>query len=375
LPQRGETAGRRGEVTSNAELPNIRTPAPDRPEGIVTVNPLEHPEWDAWVGRHAKADFFHGTAWARVLQETYGHVPVYLAQFAGGKLEGMLPLMEVASRWTGRRGVSLPFTDFAFPLKAEKQGAGEFFERAMTEGRQRGWRYLECRCSDEDWQGSSPSLVFFGHLLDLGRGEEFVFKNLDGALRRGIRKAEAAGLRIQIDDTLASVHTYYALHCQTRRRHGLPPQPFRFFLNLQRYLLSAGLGFVVTAWSGNRSVAGAVFLRSGRQALYKFGASDFAFQNLRPNNLVMWAGIRECISRGCAQVHFGRTSVGNEGLRRFKLSFGTREEEIKYARYDFRLARFSLGVDRAETWANRVFACLPPPVLRWAGQLLYPHMS
>jgi len=53
----------------------------------------------------------------RVLRETYGHVPLYAARFAGGQLEGLLPLMEVSSPFTGRRGVSLPFTDFCLSVK------------------------------------------------------------------------------------------------------------------------------------------------------------------------------------------------------------------------------------------------------------------
>jgi CelD/BcsL family acetyltransferase involved in cellulose biosynthesis len=362
-------------VTSHAEVAAVRRPAPDRPEGLVTINPLQQAGWDSSLEGHPGAWFFHGTAWARVLQETYGHVPLYVARFGGGQLEDLLPLMEVSSPWTGRRGVCLPFTDFSYPLKAQGHGAGELYERAMAEGRNRGWRYLECRSSDVDWLGSSPSLAFFGHVLDLGRGEELLFKNLDGSLRRGIRKAEAAGMRIQIDDTLESVHTYYALHCQTRRRHGLPPQPFRFFLNLQRHMLRAGLGFIVTARFENKPVGGAVFLRQGRQAIYKFGASDLAFQHLRPNNLLMWSGIRECAARGCAQLHFGRTSLANEGLRRFKLSFGTREEKIKYSKYDLRARRFVADVDRAETWANRLFGRLPQPLLRLAGRMIYPHLS
>ena len=362
-------------MNANAELEAARTPAPSRREGVVTVNPLRQEGWDSLLSGRSDAWFFHGTAWARVVEETYGHVPVYAARFAGGRLEGLLPVMEVSSPWTGRRGVSLPFTDFTYPIGARGEGAGELYERAMEEGRQRGWRYLECRSSDADWPGSSPSLVFLGHWLELGGGEEFLFKNLDGALRRGIRKAEAAGLRIQIDGTLESVHTYYALHCQTRRRHGLPPQPFRFFLSLQRRMLQAGLGFVVTARSGDQPVAAAVFLRQGGHALYKFGASDYAFQHLRPNNLVMWSGIRECAGRGCGRLHFGRTSAGNEGLRRFKLGFGAQEEEIKYCKYDFRARRFVADVDRAEGWFNRVFRSLPPPLLRLAGRLIYPHLS
>ncbi|MGA2555931.1 MAG: GNAT family N-acetyltransferase [Verrucomicrobiota bacterium] len=346
-----------------------------RLDGPLLLNPLEQPGWDALLATRPDAWFFHGTAWASVLQLTYGHVPVFAARFRAGQLRSVLPVMEVCSPWTGRRGVSLPFTDFCFPLKSEGQDTGDLYEMAMAHGRAHGWRYLECRSSDEDWPGSSPSLVFYGHWLELDEGEDGLFKNLESSVRRGVRKAQAAGLRIQIDTTIASAQTYYGLHCLTRRRHGLPPQPWKFFAHIQKNMLQAGLGFIATAWWQNQPVAGAIFLHQGRQALYKYGASDHAFQIMRPNNLLMWEGIRQCAARGCARLHFGRTSLGNEGLRRFKLGFGAREDQIKCCKYDFRRERFVADVDRAEGWFNRLFAILPPPLLRLAGQLLYRHVS
>jgi hypothetical protein len=362
-------------VISNVELQAAPTADACRLDGPVLVNPLQHPGWDSLLAAHPDACFFHGAAWARVLRETYRHVPVFAACFSGGQLRTLLPLMEVSSPWTGRRGVSLPFMDFCHPLKTAGQDAGKLYEMAMARGRGRGWRYLECRSSDEDWPGSSPSLVFYGHQLDLEAGEKSLFEKLDGSVRRGIKKAQAAGLRIQFDNSLESVETYYALHCRTRRRHGLPPQPFRFFANIQKYLLQPGFGFIATALCENKPAAAAVFLHQGRQALYKFGASDYAFQSMRPNNFVMWEGLCQCAARGCERLHLGRTSLANEGLRRFKLGFGAREQEIKCCKYDFRAGRFVTDADRAEGWFNRVFAFLPPPLLRLAGQLLYPHMS
>ena len=74
-------------------------------------------------------------------------------------------------------------------------------------------------------------------------------------------------------------------------------------------------------------------------------------------------------------LHFGRTSPGNEGLRRFKLGFGAREEEIRCCKYDFRAGRFVTDADRAEGWFNGIFGRLPLPLLRLAGQLLYRHVS
>ena len=350
-------------------------PAQGGLDGPVLINPLQHPGWDSLLADHPDAWFFHGTAWTRVLQETYGHAPIFAAGFSGGQLQTLLPLVEVSSPLTGRRGVSLPFTDFCHPLKKGSQDAGKLYEMAVARGRGRGWRYLECRSSDADWPGSSPSLVFYGHELDLRAGEESLLGKLEGAVRRGIKKAAAAGLRIQFEDSMESMETFFALHCGTRRRHGLPPQPFRFFANIQKRMLQPGFGFIVTARWEDKPVAAAVFLHQGRQALYKFGASDYGFQSMRPNNLVIWEGIRHCAARGCERLHLGRTSLSNDGLRRFKLGFGAREQEIKYRKYDLRAGRFVTDVDRVEGWYNRFFGSLPPPLLRLAGQLLYPHLS
>lgn len=356
-----------------------KTPVPLCSSGwagqMMVIDPLQHPAWDTLLAAHPDSSFFQGTAWARVLTETYGHCPVYFSRFAGGQLKALLPVMEVSSPWTGRRGVSLPFTDFCSPLPAADAEHRKLFEAALAHGRERRWRYLECRGGGQGRPDATPSLTFWGHVIQLEGGERGLFDNLDGSTRRGIRKAEGARLQVDFGQSLESIRIYYALHCRTRHRHGLPPQPFRFFANIARHVLAPGHGFVAIARLEQRPVAAAVFFHHGRQALYKFGASDQAFQQLRPNNLLMWEGIRRCAGRGCARLHLGRTSLANEGLRRFKLGLGAREEKIEYFRYDLVKRAFVTGVDRSEGWANAVFRCLPPPLLRLAGRLLYPHMS
>jgi lipid II:glycine glycyltransferase (peptidoglycan interpeptide bridge formation enzyme) len=245
----------------------------------------------------------------------------------------------------------------------------------MVEGRQRKWKYLECRSASDGWVGASPSLAFHGHVIDLTSGADDLFKRLDSPVRRGIRKAEAAGLQVDFSSSLEAVRNFYSLHCRTRRRHGLPPQPFRFFRNIQHHVLDTGQGFVATARLKEQPLAAGVFFSQGGQALYKFGASDYAFQELRPNNLMMWAGMRQCAARGASALHLGRTSLGSEGLRRFKLSLGAAEEAVRYCKYDFAAEKFVTDTDRAEGWFNQVFRRLPSPVLRLAGEILYPNLS
>jgi len=352
-----------------------QSPGPATKAAYVEVDPLEYPEWDALVAVHAGATVFHGTGWARVLQQTYGHNPVYLCRFDGGRLVELLPIMEVSSRLTGRRGVSLPFTDYCSALRAWDQDGSALYEAAMDSGRRRGWKYLECRSANDGWTGASPSLSFYGHVVDLSVGADGLFKGLGSGIRRGVRKAEAAGLHVDFSNGAEAMRAYYKLHCRTRRQHGLPPQPFRFFENIQRHILGAGRGFVATARLKEQPLAAGVFFCHGRRVLYKFGAADHRFQSLRPSNLMMWAAIKRCAGEGFSALHLGRTSLGNEGLRRFKRAFGATEETVRYCQYDFAAQKFVSAADRTEGWFNAVFARLPLPMLRLAGRILYPHLS
>lgn len=339
------------------------------------MDPLQYPDWDSLVSSHCQCSFFHSVAWARVLQETYGHSPHYLCSLAGRKLQTLLPVMEVSSSLTARRGVSLPFSDFCTPLGADEDVA-RLFVAALEYGSERKWKYLECR--HDYWTANSPmtpSVAFHGHVIDLKSDEDWQFKRFDSGVRRGIRKAERAGVRVEFSTSLDAVRRFFTLHCLTRKRHGLPPQPFRFFENIARYVLAAGYGFVAIAHLGQKTLAASLFFHFGSEAIYKFGASDYAFQQLRPNNLVMWAALKRCASNGCSRLHLGRTSLANDGLRRFKLGFGAQEGIIEYHKYNFSKRAFILSEDRAETWVNRVFRRFPQSLLRLSGEVLYPHLS
>ena len=76
---------------------------------------MEVLDWDSRLNHFPGATFFHGAAWARVLHSTYGYQPVYFATVEQDRLRSLLPVMEVNSWLTGRRGISLPFTDDCLP--------------------------------------------------------------------------------------------------------------------------------------------------------------------------------------------------------------------------------------------------------------------
>lgn len=320
--------------------------------------------------RRPDFSFFHGQAWTKVLADTYGFTPVW--QAAG---KSLLPLMEVDSWLTGRRGIALPFTDDCGPLCESEAEFKLLFQNAQEWGRGRGWKFIELRGGRQFLKAAPASLSFYGHRLDLAAGEAKLFKNLDGSARQAVRKAGKDGVTVEISQSLEAVRMFYALQCLTRKRHGLPPQPFGFFRNLWRYVLSENLGMVALARWRDEMVAGAVYFLLAGRAIYKYGASDLRRQQLRPNNLVMWEAIRWLASQGATSLHLGKTAAGNEGLRRFKLNLGAVEERIEYVKFDLRKNCFMVEADGIEGWHNRVFQNLPVFLSRRTGELLYKHWA
>ncbi|MES2467159.1 MAG: GNAT family N-acetyltransferase [Verrucomicrobiota bacterium] len=355
--------------------PRLEVPAPC----MEILDPLASPdEWDRECRAHPGTTVFHTAAWARVLAATYGHQPLYLRFRQENGSAALVPLMEVKSPVTGRRGVSLPFSDCCAPLLPDGITLASLRAPLEALAREHRWKYLELRGGAFSSPPATPlPASFHGHELDLTPGPDSLWNGVEGSVRRAVRKAQSHGLELRVAHDEAALRGYFELHTLTRQRHGLPPQPWAFFRQLHREkLIGPDAGFVVSASSQGRPVSASVFLRCGTAAVYKFGASDERAWDCRPNHLVMWEGIQHLIATGAHTLHFGRSSIGQEGLRRFKLSWGATESSISYLQY----------LPASNTWGavipkpdrplvHALFRRLPLTVNRWAGRLLYPHLD
>lgn len=342
------------------------------------LDPCTDKTWDEAVAAHPQASPFHTSAWAKVLSETYGHRAFYL-RFTdnNGGTAALLPLLEVNSAITGRRGVCLPFSDHCEPLLFDSQITSESLLNDVSAlANERSWKFVEFRGRPLAASSSTPAYEsYHGHWLDLTPSVDALFENCSSAFRRGLRKAERSGLRVEVRTDAEAVRRFYDLHARTRRRHGVPPQPFSFFQSILRQILSRRAGFMVLASERGTPVAAAMFFHFQTNGIFKFGASDHRHQEFRGSNLVMWEGIRECAARGVKTLHFGRTDLPQEGLRRFKLALGVQEETLRYYRYAIPerrwLARPSSSGFSAHT---AVLRRLPLTINRLAGTMVYPHL-
>lgn len=369
---RGVPGPARGTDESAAGLPALGLE--NSATAVRVFDPLASAAWEDWLNRWPSASIFHSSAWMAVLADSYGFKPLALVTPAREVRPAMLPLMECASPLLGRRGVSLPFTDEAPVLADTPTEVHTLLDRALELGRERKWRSLELR-GGAGLEDANAAVTFWGHTLNLDRNADGLWARLDDSVRRALRKAARGGVEVRRETTWEAVMQFYRLHCQTRRLHGLPPQPLHFFRNLHRHLVARDAGCLFSAYHQGHAVAAAVFLYRGKRAVYKFGASDKSRQELRANNAVMWEAIQHYAARGFESLDFGRTSCQQAGLRRFKLGWGTRETRIAYWKYDLRRRCFVTVNDRSTGWHTALFRHLPVPVLRWLGARLYPHLT
>jgi lipid II:glycine glycyltransferase (peptidoglycan interpeptide bridge formation enzyme) len=336
------------------------------------VDPVACKGWDEIVLSMSHYTFFHTSHWAKTLHHAYHYTPHYLIGRENGEVSFVIPLMLVSSRLTGRRMVSLPFTDFCPPL-----GNLSVNDIDRVLARIDGFRVksVEWRGGQEYFGDHPFSIRYLQHLLPLTPDTDSLYNFFRSNTKRNIKKALSQNLEIVFDNSDKALSDFYSLNCLTRRKHGLPPQPLYFFEAIHHFILAKDLGSIVAARHDNITVASAIYFHFGNRAIYKYGASDMSYQHLRANNLVMWEAIKHYAKEGYALFDFGKTEVLNEGLRDFKLGWGTEEKEIYYYKYDFRLKKFVTEENKEQGWYNVLFRNLPMPVLKLSGKFLYPHVA
>src|SRR5205085_3632500 len=82
------------------------------PNLVYHVDPLKDPRWPRFLEGHPRASVFHSPAWLNALFKTYGYKSiVYTTCRPDEELRNGVVLCRVESWLTGRRLVSLPFSD------------------------------------------------------------------------------------------------------------------------------------------------------------------------------------------------------------------------------------------------------------------------
>lgn len=329
--------------------------------------------------RHPRSSIFHTRGWLEALHRTYGYEPVvYTTSSPLEHLGNGIVLCKIDSWITGRRMVSLPFSDHCEPLVDSKEEWQFLAASVIEDTRWEGCKYVEVRplTIQPELAGQAEMAVsksFFLHTVDLRPGSKELFSTFHkSCVQRKIRRAERERLTYIDGRSRELVEEFYRLLMETRRRHRLPPQPLEWFNTLVDSLADALT--IRIARKGNRPIAGILTLKFRNRMYYKYGCSDKKFHNLGGMQMLLWQTIQQGKNAGAEELDLGRSDMDQMSLATFKDHWGSTRSLLTYYRYPGirqpnRFRKLTTGV------ARHAFARLPNALLATAGKLVYPHIG
>jgi hypothetical protein len=337
---------------------------------IYWIDPLTDSRWPALVARHPSSSVFHSREWLVALKQAYGFAPTAITTCPpGSDLADAILFCRVNSILTGRRLVSLPFSDHCQPLAAGEQLI-ELLRASIEILGNDKLKYVELRpLEPAPLPGFAEAQRYIFHMLDLRPSLEELFRRFhESCIRRKIRRAGKEGLTTEAGNSGKITDEFYRLQVETRQKHGLPPQPRRWFESLMASM-KENATIRVVRFQG-RAVAAILMLRHKQIEIYKYGCSAANDSNLGGTQLLFWEAIQDAKARGMQSLDLGRSDIEETGLQTFKQRWGATAQTITYFRYPEQKQK-----QRNLNLAAGIFSRLPKPLLAATGRLFYRHIA
>ena len=339
---------------------------------VLRIDPIADGRWREFINTHPAASIFHTPEWLEALRRTYDFIPVAcVLTNAEHRIVAGIPFCEVHSRLTGRRMVSLPFSDHCDPLVHDKNDLTALLAEAqqnVTKGR---FKYVELRPLTMHPGESQPMAVV--HRLHLARSWDQVRNGFhkNHVVRRHAH-AQQQALLYEEGCSDALIRKFYELLLLTRRKHRLPPQPMAWFQNLSRSL-GDRLKIRVLSKDG-LPVASTITLSFKTVRTYKYSCSNPKFNSIAGTVLLIWRTIEDALNEGASELDLGRSDLDNPGLIAFKDHWGAAKSPLAYYRFPQRSGR-KLHKSAIASFAKRLLVSIPDPVFSALGGLFYKHAA
>ncbi|MBZ5515145.1 MAG: GNAT family N-acetyltransferase [Acidobacteriia bacterium] len=298
---------------------------------VEPAGPEDAPLWDNFVESHPEGRYCHLWGYRRTLEEAYGYHCVYLKFLGSGQLVGVFPSIQVRRR---RWLISQPFNEYGGPLTLSLscEQYGQLTRLLLREAQREGCESIEIRggigCEAAGRAASWKFQPLHSYaLLRLGDPEHLWKKVVSYEARKGVNKARKAGLVAEVRRGARAVEQpFYHLYLMSMKRLGVPPHPWRFFLEL-----AAGIGDrLVASWvmEGKQPVAILLGATSGRRVHIFVIASEPRAWPMRPSDLAHWELIEWACRQHLEVFDFG--SARYSGQIQFKKKWGIEFHDYGY---------------------------------------------
>ena len=299
-------------------------------------------EWDAWVKAREEANFLQSWDFYE-FHLARGKQVVRRAVYEDGKIAGVYAgVVETAKRgrylaiaggplvdWEDQELVQMIFED----IRAQGKATGSVFVRVRP----------QLECSDKSLSlmrelglVKAPMYlsVEYAGILDLTKTEEEILAGASQGFRRKLRKAEKAGIEIDVSDDLPVMEEFCRLEKLHAERQGYVAFSAAFLTKQFKAFRRGGEVLIYTAKKDGEILAQNFMIFYGPEASYHYGVSSELGTRYSAAPLLHLQAMRFAREKGCKRYNLwgivGREETWHRfyGVSEFKRSFGC--EELRY---------------------------------------------
>jgi len=350
---------------------------------VKLIDPLNDERWDPFIESHPYGTIYQHSSWIKVLALTYEHTkPLCFAlEDQSCDIRAAIPCFIVRSRLTGTRIVSLPFSSYCDPLVSDKKDFVRLIDGIINKLESISGSYYELRSfrnQDLIYDDRLKSHNYHKiQILDI----EDRFENILQAFHKksiigSLKKAEKSGVTVRQGCSEQDLKQFYSIHTATRKRQGFPIQPYRFFKNMWELMYPQGYFTLLLAEVNKKVIAGLVLFKFKDVVSAEYIAFIPKYLEARPNNYLLFKGIKMACSEGYHHFDFGKTPPENKGLLDFKRRWGAKMYDLPYFYYPQPKGIMSLEQNDLKHKSLRFTGKhLPLPLAKIMGRLAYRHLG
>ena len=228
----------------------------------------------------------------------------------------------------GRRTVVLPFSDYTIPLVTDAAPWDTLIEPILAFGDPVIVQTAATGvvAADERFEADLQTVR---HSIELDADLDELMARCGQQPRRHIRKAEAAGLKFRMAESIDEVRAFYDLHFGVRKyKHQLLCQPFTLFESLWEQFMVDDQGGIVLGFDGETVAGGCLLLEAGDTMYYKYSASHPDYRSKGISHGAVRAAMEYGLAKGSTALDLGRSDIDQPGLIDFKRRFGAVQSDL-----------------------------------------------
>jgi len=346
---------------------------------IKIIDPCIDPRWDKFVENHPLGWIVHTSGWKKVLESSFPHMKGHyfvLVDSQTNAITAGLPIYEIRSWLTGNRLISIPYATLCDPLISSEQQFTMLIDAVLNYANKNklnpvNVRLFQTACLLNNWN-ENIATFYKTHQLMLQNDLEETKKTFNRNIKRIIKAFENNALTVRIVNTDQDILNFYHLYSKTRKRLGLPTQPYHLLQNLFKiYSPQKQISLLIADYQG-MPIGGLIVYKYKDRVSSEFLASEIQFRHMNTDHFLYWNAIQMACIEGYKMYDFGRTAINNNSLSDFKRRWGTTESELP----EYQNPKSSLREEtRSYKLAKSLCKNAPEPIFQALSNFCYRHLG